>query len=353
MTFFNKKEEVLDIKLTQYGKEQLAKGKLKPKYYSFFDDDILYDSQYAGFTEDQSEIEPRIQRDTPSLRTQAMFESVEFTRQTVEVSQRTADKHYSLTSPLGSSTLANQYRPAWDVKFLKGEVSSSLNYSTGSHQPVPIPQLDVDVTYKTIVRDSSDDNGAIDDVIQGLDNDIFLGDESILLSRVFEDGTYIEVLQEQVLIDVFEDNTEFDMQNVEIEFFEIEMVDVKGTIQNLGSSAGSLTKKEVLKPLKFKPKVNNVQNNILMPELTVDDNMEIDSSYVEYYLDVLVDHEIPNELMCKSIQKIRSRGVDIDTASLDFECSEVKEGQPRIDIYGSNISEDVDPGCEDIESCQD
>ena len=50
MTFLDKKEQVLDIQLTQYGKYLLSKGKLKPVYYSFFDDDVLYDSTYAGIT---------------------------------------------------------------------------------------------------------------------------------------------------------------------------------------------------------------------------------------------------------------------------------------------------------------
>ena len=41
MSFFNKKEEVLDVQLTQLGKYLLSKGKLKPVYYVFSDDEIL------------------------------------------------------------------------------------------------------------------------------------------------------------------------------------------------------------------------------------------------------------------------------------------------------------------------
>ena len=43
MEFFNSKEDVLEIKLTQYGKFIYSKGKFKPTYYAFMDDDILYD----------------------------------------------------------------------------------------------------------------------------------------------------------------------------------------------------------------------------------------------------------------------------------------------------------------------
>ena len=48
MKFFDKKEEVLDIELTQYGKHLLSRGVLRPVFYAFFDDDIIYDSQYIG-----------------------------------------------------------------------------------------------------------------------------------------------------------------------------------------------------------------------------------------------------------------------------------------------------------------
>ena len=48
MEFFDRKEEVLDVQLTQYGKYLLSVGKLKPVYYSFFDEDVDYDSQYQG-----------------------------------------------------------------------------------------------------------------------------------------------------------------------------------------------------------------------------------------------------------------------------------------------------------------
>ena len=65
MTFFNKKEEVLEIKLSSYGKQKLAAGTFKPVYYAFFDDDILYDGARAGISEDNNNIEPRIQEERP------------------------------------------------------------------------------------------------------------------------------------------------------------------------------------------------------------------------------------------------------------------------------------------------
>ena len=53
MRFFDKKEEVLDIELTQYGKHLLSRGKFKPTYYAFFDNNVLYDPEYADTTYDR------------------------------------------------------------------------------------------------------------------------------------------------------------------------------------------------------------------------------------------------------------------------------------------------------------
>jgi len=357
MTFFNKKEEVLDIQLTSYGKRQLAKGKFKPKFYAFFDDNILYDSEYANFTEEQNLVEPRIQESTVSLRSQASYESPEFNLQSISENQSTANKHHSLIYPLGASSISSEYSPAWDIKFMKGEISGSVKHLTGSHQPLLIPQIDVDITYKTLIKGQGENVQLGQDVfpdLQGNVGDMFFGDRKVLISRVFDDGTYVEVIQSPILVDIFESNTEFEMENVEIEFFEVENIDVSGSIQNLGSTTDNLTKKRALRPLKFKRKISNIQNDLLVPEdPDLFNNVEVDSSYVEYYLDVLVDREIPSFEICEGISNVKSRGVDIDSAYVDYECDEQELEREKFDIYGTNIVEETEAPCEDNKDCQE
>ena len=58
--FINKKEQVYDLKLTAYGRYLISIGQFVPEYYAFFDDNILYDSNYAGFPETQKHTEERI-----------------------------------------------------------------------------------------------------------------------------------------------------------------------------------------------------------------------------------------------------------------------------------------------------
>jgi len=77
MEFFDKKEEVLDIELTEYGRQLLSQGRWKPDTYAFFDDDILYDSEAGGETEKQNSARRRIKYNTPSMKTQPYIQGAE------------------------------------------------------------------------------------------------------------------------------------------------------------------------------------------------------------------------------------------------------------------------------------
>ena len=83
MSFFNKKEDVIHIELTPLGKHYLSIGKLKPHSYKFFDDEVLYDSQAAGFTEDQNKTDSRILDETARLKTNGNNVGVESDSNTI------------------------------------------------------------------------------------------------------------------------------------------------------------------------------------------------------------------------------------------------------------------------------
>lgn len=62
MKFLDRKEQVLELDLTQYGKSLLSRGKFKPVYYAFFDDDVIYDGQYASVSEISTQSSDRIKK---------------------------------------------------------------------------------------------------------------------------------------------------------------------------------------------------------------------------------------------------------------------------------------------------
>jgi len=155
MKFFNPKEDVLDIKLTQHGKSLLAEGRLKPAYYAFFDHDILYDGTYAGISEHQNSVVPRIRDKTPKLHTQAHFDTLDEADYGFSVEYDAATRGYiivpsslnraeylelkALGMPMGTSEYGNINAPSWNIEYLYGELNESVNYYSGSIQKSSIP----------------------------------------------------------------------------------------------------------------------------------------------------------------------------------------------------------------------
>ena len=340
MTFFNPKEEVLDIQLTQYGKYLLSLGKWKPMYYAFFDNDVIYDGESAGLVEVQNDIEPRIQENTPRSRTQYSFTSRETafaqyyeTRQNPKLGEKdrikmqtTPDKLYSLTAPLGTANLSLNKSPRFKLQLYAGDISGSLNTTTGSFQQLQIPQIDMEIVYETQVKSLADDAtesqiavGVVDPIQQG---------ESLNLG-VFSDGTYIEVTPENILLTLEEENTIFEKENFYIEVFKIEEEIDRTTLET----------KEILVPLSFLPKYSPIKNDILLSSNELEPIYDPDPTFVEYYFNLYVDHEIDEAEICASVNRLKSQGIYVDE---ELDCPDIPFGPVKKDIYGPSGFSDVE-----------
>ena len=306
--FSNKKEEVIDIELTQYGKHLLSKGKFDPVYYSFHDDNIVYDlgRTSGSLSEAQNSTKSRIQSETPYLKTQHNFTNrdgnffivddedeavrigilgtlttkpnlpgstiTDFTRVIP-----TREENYVLLDPIGTSDINTEKSPAWQISMLHAEINSSTNYLEDStkHQIVRVPQLETDITYKTTIAYASGNPG----FPMGFKEDPELSRVSSTSGAVYADNTYIAIEPDYMLMDVLEKNSAYTKENFEIEVYEI-------------------TGSELI-PLTFGKK----------KDLTVSD--------VGYYFDILVDDEIREDLLCENLTKLKSKDIHLD---LDLEC---------------------------------
>ena len=320
MAFFNKKEDVIDIELTQFGKYLLSKGELKPEYYAFFDDDIIYDSQYGGTTEGQNDSQGRI-TDIARQKTQYVFSGIETeVSRLVDTSQAiggdeqdrislqaTDDREYSLSYPLGNSDIGNSSRPAWAITFLEGEISETIPYSTSSLGVIPRVQLTAkNVEFFTEVRNKTLEqpetecvSGSIQEVLsqvgESADGPIDPSD-LVFANRVYEDGSYINIVEDQLLIEMLEKNTPFEDENIEIEVFRVE--------NNLA------TQKEVLTPLRFMKKPQAVVNGILLDEGEIEQTLQDPTpDCVEYFFNLRVDNEIPIEDLCRAVKRNQNLGL--------------------------------------------
>lgn len=284
MEFFDKKEEVIDIKLTQFGRHLLSKGKFKPVYYSFFDDNILYDSEKAGFSETQNESEPRI-KETPTTHPQISFSSLEkdfgnsynliLSGEISPISQelqRSAEKSYSLAQPIGSSDINSEYAPSWSVQFLNGQLSGSsdtisLVEKTGGTSIQKIPQLETKIEIEVMNIES--DGSIVEESEDGM-----LDSNVVLISE--EEDMFL-------LLKVAENNGFFQKKNFDIEIFEVvEEIQDGVTI-------------EELRPLSFSKQHEATTELSFLDEPTP----IADQTHVDYYFDVLVDDEIDQETLCQ------------------------------------------------------
>jgi len=363
MKFFNKKEQVLDLQLTQFGKRLLSKGKFKPHYYAFFDDGILYDSQYGGVSETQNDAQPRIIKETPQLEVQHVFAGIEsnikkaneFVRSTPKekseqpgvldtIDQGTffqsfEDKQYALSYMLGTSELTSDKMPAWKVEFLNGEITGSvLTQYTGSctNQIVNIPEITPKpITYKTQIENVPAPELAGYSLNSPVLDDVY-GSNPAQIINVFE-------VNSSLLIQIEEKNSQFENENFDIEVYEIKEEETPGVTLCDGA-----TKREELIPLYFIKKDSMIENGIIKdapPPTYQNQNLDIDSSYVEYYMNIEVDNEIGPDIICG---KTRDPGEGIYSQRvLDCDIAEKAKRASAKNLFDTNVK------LEDIEGCDE
>ena len=157
MAFKNKREEVLDIKLTQFGKNLLSRGAFKPEFYRFFDDGVIYDRKYAGLPEPQNDIEDRIKTDL-QLDTQYLVKGIEtrFDAESEKINsgerevfleiKRDIDpieKEKLLQFPLANCTLGSQDMPHFSLLSHTTDIQNSASVQSVSYTHLTLPTSDL------------------------------------------------------------------------------------------------------------------------------------------------------------------------------------------------------------------
>jgi hypothetical protein len=302
MSFFNKKEEVLEFQLTEHGKRLLENGVLKPAFYAFYDEDVLYDTTAAGFNEKQNDADRRIRFDTPSLKVQKSTLGVETRVQQFQANlddlQETgptpsgylitensvdfvkvfqdapdyAQKFFLEADPLGTSDLKTNFAPAWHINLLENEISASEYYQvvaiTGTLDNLDgvvrnIPQLDITVDYQTFYSNGSQLDMFTQEEVEKI----------VQLSEGNDAGVALYLQENSLLLDVQERNTDSLKENFDIEVFRNHP---DGTLSKLGFIDAS-------------------------QELTT-----LGPDSVEYFINVSTDTEIPLDVLKRNNVDLRT-----------------------------------------------
>ncbi len=319
MTFFNKKEEVLEIKLSSYGKQKLAAGKFKPVYYAFFDDDVLYDGARAGIVEDNNDIEPRIQENTPSLRVQTSFTDLErrVMLQTHDLSPNGVFHESNVMDlkndpsvfadydglrnvlPLGNSQLSNQYIAAWRIEFLacnfKNYRSTTLDPDVTCTAPfkcqkpvLNIPQINTDLIVQPVLVEK-DFVGIVDP-------------ETERYVSLASNNKFIRLTKDYILLDVEELNVDLLNDSFSVEVYEV--------------TEETDTGKEILTPKLFKKEIQTIVDGLMLTDEEVDAQLytaEVNTNFAEYYFNISVDDNIDGKTKFEKIIAREMKGNIFDS----------------------------------------
>jgi len=331
MSFFNKKEEVIDIELTPYGKYLLSKGTFSPVYYEFYDDDIIYDSKYGDYEEIQGQIEERIKA-TPRPKTQYTFESAETRYKkyrdqvrkqgTLDVPVLEKRNNYSFTSlPLSNASADNENATAIRIQLLKGEIQESRFLdSIGMPKNVKESILKRMDTIVSVRKKRANENESLDT------------SNSKQVVRLGEDE--IEVIKEDgyLLFDLQELGVDLRNDNFEIQLYEIE------------TSGSSIVAES---PLSFRKDDSNIRNGILYDYEEIEEQKFQDTdNFVEYFFSVMRDKEIPQDILCKHLSEEEISKL-IAVEGYQIECEEIRMQErlrnPELEITEEEIA--------DLEDC--
>jgi len=169
MTFFNKKEEVFDVQLTSEGRRLLSQGRFKPSYYAFYDDDILYDSGYAGVSEAQNLTQDRILDESQYPKPNARFKEavekgqVNYKNNHMNLQNVKQDVYLNespFITPLGTYNSLTQEAPYFELEILskneKGITTGSLQAIANSAEKIPQINITCSFQYFPILNDQED-----------------------------------------------------------------------------------------------------------------------------------------------------------------------------------------------------
>jgi len=341
MVFFNTKEEVLDIELTPYGKYLLSKGKWKPAYYEFYDDDVVYDSEYFGYQESQSEIVDRI-TETKRPKVQYTFDGAETRLKEYKkqlstnpaISQDSfLEKRKSLYTnflALGNSSADKNYYPAFRAKFLAGKVQNVSGSVSLVGVPNNINTIVLEDLFYTKFVNYTDNLGRPFRTSGESSLDVELNNETRTQTAViFNDGAYIDIIEEEIFIDVGELFTDDKIDNFDISIFEItdtgelplSFVDVQKETKTVNNLL-----------------VDNPDYNLFLEKKARDEFLRKD--FVNYYFDIRLDKEISERVLCKYLSKEEISRLKI-VEGYDISCEDVQQVSDRFEYESLEIPEET------------
>ena len=303
MALFDSKQEIINIELTSYGKKKLSEGKLKPVFYAFFDDNVIYDGDYGSQVEAVSSLsDQRIRKETPYLKTQYSLVGTETKLNKGNANQELIDNvrlyenNNLLKFGLGNSKIGEITGSSIQVLMLDGEISSVYHTASafvfGNDRN---PKVAYDKPQTKIVLQAPELTPKIKNLPEPtmttppelLDpNNI----ESVVVSPILSDNKYIYLDVDEIFISLEELNSVEDYKNFEVSLYKIDLNE---------------NNEEEYNKLIFKTQQKEIdENGFLIDETEISNqDTQITKENVEYYFNIQIDEEIDPELLINKVPK--------------------------------------------------
>lgn len=359
-TFFDSKQEVIQIELTEWGKYLFSQGKLSPQYYSFSDDGILYDGSFGGVAdEEQKEIEDRILYQTPYLKQHVrlkeakdyfeeynlatseeypsysnpldsmtstdIMEKVKTSKDKYRYSQDLRTNSFLVNSKLGSLRTNVRKTPKFNLVLLSSELTNVYNtYRDTSYGIVRIPQVNINLECDVgVLYDSLSGPGSAYAQYNQRSSLIPANGLNSHGSAIFEDGTYIVSNPKFLAIDLSEDNVEYDSVNFKVEFFEV-----------INESTMEIKLLKTFTPIDNVDKDGFYVENQNLASSMIAEQSAVDPDNINYYFSLQIDSEIPQETICNLVGDLQEKGYNLKL-NYDIDCGLYKKS----DTYSNKISD--------------
>lgn len=327
--FLDKKEQVIDFKLTNYGHHLLSIGAFKPTYYTFLDDNVVYDSKHFGRSvEEQNDIHKRIKQDTPYIESLVLFDEVGknnisdtemnyFPSDVTPTQKNTRIDEFKFNSLIGDSFVGEnkQKVPSWKVVSLMNDITSSS--PTDQINNTRIPQINITASYFKKIIDNQEYVNNTFNTSNGRDFEA--------VSRPFADGKVVFLDMKNVMVYIEEANTEILNENFDIEIFEVQQ-------------GSSITGEKLIRKY-FQTTNEQVVNGFMVSaNESTNEIEEMNENAVENYFYLNVDREIDEEVACKLANDFNKESYYVD---LDFSCDKQIKEDLFFDIYGSETEAEI------------
>jgi len=333
--FLNKKEQVIDLKLTTYGHYLMSLGTFKPAYYAFFDNNIIYDGACANISESQNDIFNRIKYNTPYVEGQTLFVDLEerktnaqpevnfFDLDITPTKEKVRPNAFRYDKAIGDAHLNGReldLDAAWKIVLLNGQIVSVRDRD--ALNKINVPQVDIELYYKKTITAGGMDLDA-SEVLSVID-----------ITDSFVDENAIGLKADDAVIYVDEMNTDILNQNFDIEIFEIVPSSFVNDEGNIQEGTSSFMRKYYQKDI---PQI--VDGMMMMPRKIENVYEQLPSSSVEYYFDLYTDVDVDRKIACENINRYNKQSYYID---LDLDCEGIEDPENEyFDIYGTGAEPEV------------